>query len=305
MNGDVGCNPVAAVSDQGSSGPSENDSESMVPVDLNLGSLIDDAKSSETCSQVETLNERSIGLWKKTTLMIHRIILGVLHPISQLAVRNPWTTISTTTLISVFLVVTGLLTNFRIEADEFELWTIFSSVGPSNSAYLTKVSRDQAKDRVYQMYAILHADGESVLDPKAVEHAFDIQATIETTPAYTSFCNTTVSSCGLTSVTSFWSNNRTLFEASVESQEDLVNDLSTSPPERFRTPLGKPTVTSDGRLESLASLVTIVEVAQSDRGREVLSLVEEDLLLLRRQLELQSNGRYTLEVSSPNAFSEE
>lgn len=259
----------------------------------------------EQCTPVkpETLQ---IGCWERWVLRFQHAVLAVLHPVSQFAVRNPWITISTTTILAFGLVAIGLFTNFRIENDEYQLWTIYDSYGPRHDAYLADVARSQSAARVYQMYAILHAHGESVLDMKAIEYAFDVQEEIERNPAWVSFCEQDNSLCSINSVTVFWDDNRTIFEENIRSNEELTVALSSVPPERFRTAMGKPVLSSDGQLESLASYVFILELLRTDEGSDVLSLVEEDLLVLRSEIAIDpNNGQFFLEMSAPQGFADE
>ena len=219
--------------------------------------------------------------WERWVQSLQRIVLSVLHPLSQLAVRNPWTVLSSTSLLSVALLATGLSTNFRIESDELDLWTLTTSVGPQQEAYLARMTHQPQVSE--DLFAILHARGDSVLD--AVDYAFDVYETLR---------NEDSTDVSIDSVTSLWNHSRSLYEM----DEDRLTTLSAATKGSF---LGKPVWSEEGRLLRVSSYITRV----SAEDPLDLTSIEERLLQLRADWDALPLQPFVLEVAAPTAFGDE
>lgn len=99
--------------------------------------------------------------WAQFVYSTHPPVIRAIKAVSLTAARNPWRTVNLTAFVSVCLVAIGLFTNFRIEADEENLWTPESSLARKHPVWIE--SEEVYGPDARGEFLIFHANGANML----------------------------------------------------------------------------------------------------------------------------------------------
>jgi hypothetical protein len=165
---------------------------------------------------------------------IHKGIPCVVVAISLFAARRPMTVIGFVIMLSIALMVIGLVTNFYVAVDQFE---VFSPTGVAPAEHRVWLNdRAGFPKTPITFAAIVHANGGNVLGEEGIRRIFHVLDVIRTTEGYTDVCSggshvdqtTGLKECAISSATRFWNHNETLFNLSVSNDLDVIAALSPS-----------------------------------------------------------------------------
>ena len=200
--------------------------------------------------------------WTRCTNALRHAILWFVQTLSGLAARNPWTVILAVPFLSLFLVGTGLLTRFEFTMDP-ETFLIPTNTKVTNDYNWMMSHVGFAGDKKTAVSILVHANGGTVLTRETTRKTVQVmELVMQETPGYEEVCsffqtngdqddtsiNTTVTAaapdrkgddfsadfpyyrpmCFVYSVTRFWNHNVTQFDLSVQSDQDVIDTISSS-----------------------------------------------------------------------------
>ena len=142
------------------------------------------------------------------------------------AAHNPWSYVIGTVIFTLGIAVTGLFTNFTVETDLDTIFTPVGSIPLAHSKWLDNEAGFPPPSRGNQMF--VHADGSNVLSVEGVSRAFDaLEAFTGVDGYYEKVCLEEASQdCENLGVTTFWNNSRVIFEDQVQTDQDVIEQVS-------------------------------------------------------------------------------
>lgn len=166
---------------------------------------------------------------QRWTTFIKAITFPILEGIQKLtraSALNPKITISTVVLTSVLLMVIGIFTGFELVTDEGLLWTPTGSYPRVHDKWINEKSGFpiEARDMVF----VFHAGGaDDILTKENGMKIFQVIDAITTLPDYDAVCARDASgTCPKSGVTKFWNYSSTIFESSVSSDQEYIEQIS-------------------------------------------------------------------------------
>lgn len=160
--------------------------------------------------------------WTEFVLSLHRPVSLALCALAKLSAMNPKRTIVGTCVVSMLLVATGIVTNFKLDVDEQRLFSPSDSYSVRNSNWLRSGEATFPRD-MRLVLIMFHDEGRSVVGQQQVRQVFKALDTVRNLPGYSNVCR---GECTIHGVTQFWDNSRERFETNVTSNGDVVAQLS-------------------------------------------------------------------------------
>ena len=228
----------------------------------------------------------------------------MLHWQTNLVVQYPRRTLLATTLLAFGILAAGFFTHFRFVSDELEMWTPFDSVAARQGQWIQTHWENNNRRRLSvstnSINVVLHAHGDSVLTMDAMDALFDTLEAFEGLPNFATVCGEDF--CGMRSATGFWNHSRTIYEAEVQSETDLVATLSKAklPNGKDRGPIFGNSERSQGLLTFLEAYVVLFKVPETDLGIAMVDDLTDTLLRLHNE-----RDNYQIEFVTDDSFSEE
>jgi Niemann-Pick C1 protein len=174
--------------------------------------------------------------WTNVVLRIQRPVIRALFAVSNHAALRPKSYVVGTILLSVFLLVLGLLTNFTMDLDEDKLWTPKGSRLIAHGDWLEDDSGFPTDPRVFSI--IVHMDGDNVLSQEGVRRVFAAVDAVRSAPGYDELCAQSTNTnfvnadgevtCEIVSVTKFFNHSLDVFNSEVKSDEEAIDALSAT-----------------------------------------------------------------------------
>ena len=222
------------------------------------------------------------------------------------------------TILSLLLIVLGIFTNFHVEVDGDILWT--------PKGVRTVEHRDWIENPLESGYSPLprtficfvHANGDNVLDTKAIEILFDTLDTVRSLPDYEDACSsddyarsfTGEKTCQVVGPVKFWNNTKATFTNIVTSNEDMLKALSAEfypdgTPVSRDDLYGYPDFDSAGILQSAKGMSMFIPFAETEDAKEFESKAVEAILELAAILDQDESIPYKLEVVAERSYDDE
>jgi Niemann-Pick C1 protein len=257
--------------------------------------------SSDTCNTKGTSDEMSAdptdsngcsAKWTRGINHLRRPVMIFLQALASTSARKPRLTILAICLLSTFLMLAGLATNFYFEVDEAALWTPFGSKPKQDSAW---IETESGFPPIANGFALLfHSDGKNVLGQQQVSQIFDALDSVRNLDGYDETCQNGMfdlpdgtKTCEIFGASRFWLNNRTEFEQEVSSDEDAILAMSSIAysdgiPIDEDMIFGQPQrVYSTGLLTSALSYLVVIVLPETDETKEFEEKAIDAILALR------------------------
>ncbi|CAB9521722.1 Pick C1-like protein 1 [Seminavis robusta] len=171
--------------------------------------------------------------WSKATNALHEANRKFVLTLALAAARNPIRCFVTIIILSVTLISTGLATNFHINVDENEIYTPFQAVSRLHEEWYLDESGlgESARNTVL----MIHSHGDNVLAMHSLRRVFEALDTVRNTTGYNEVCEgapyydsyNEEYTCQILSTTRFWYHDHQMFEDQVNTEDDLVQQLSS------------------------------------------------------------------------------
>jgi len=181
-----------------------------------------------------------------TEHVLHDSIKRAVVYLATRAARYPYTTIASMSFVSVLVLVVGFFTNFELIVDSDAIYTPLNTLAEEHHDWLT-LSADKGGsgfNNIRPVLMILHKEGENVLQRESIAKLFQAVDTVRQTPGYQQLCEqgSHVSydnqhTCRIFSATRFWNHNETWFDAQIQSDEQLIDILSSTHYQDDSTPV--------------------------------------------------------------------
>ena len=177
--------------------------------------------------QSNQLEEGPILLqWTQFTSSIHNAISRGVVALSKLAAENPKIVIAVCTLLALALPVIGFFTNFQIQVEQEAILAPFNSLSRQHHDWIENGSDFPSSTRPFDL--LIHQEGDNVLTIPTLRKVFEALDVFQATQGYNEICSVSEyelvdgsPTCQIHAATRFWWHNQTLFEAEVQSDEDL------------------------------------------------------------------------------------
>jgi hypothetical protein len=217
--------------------------------------------------------------WSRGINRLRQPVMIFLQTMAVTSARKPRLTILAIVALSIFLMATGLATNFYFEVEEAALWTPFGSKPSQDAAW---IETESGFPPVANGFALLfHSNGENVLGKQQVSQIFDALDSVRSLDGYDETCQDGMfelpdgtKTCEIFGVSRFWFNNRTEFEQEVDTDEDAILAMSSIAysdgiPIDEDMMFGQPQrVYSTGVLTSALSYMVVIVLPETDETKE-------------------------------------
>jgi len=251
-----------------------------------------------------------------TERLIHHGVPKAVTAVSSVAVRSPKACVALVILISLALPLIGYSTNFVLDVDEFTMFSPTGSLPFKHRKWLEEESGFPPPQNG-EFIVLLHANGDNVLSMQGMRHTFEAYDIIRQLPGFYDYCGmpsdddapfSTQSNCFISSALRFWNYSQAIFEASVQTDQDVMDTLSqtTFPDGSFVDPsfiLGFPEYNDANNTSTITNAQAINNILlfpEEDwlRGYEMELL--EALLNLKEVWQEDETTNFVLEVLSNN-----
>lgn len=172
-------------------------------------------------------------IWSRATdYFIHYLVPEAVTFVALLATRRPRTTICSIAFFSLALAVIGYYTNFELDVSEFTAYAPYGIRARAHSDWIQDDSGFPPDDRLFVQ--LIHADGANVVSMEGIRKAFEAYHAVYDLKEYKEFCtltnkqlknNLVSDECPVSSPLRYWNYNQTLFEETVQSDEDVIATL--------------------------------------------------------------------------------
>lgn len=254
--------------------------------------------------------------WTWSVHRIHAFLLSLLRPLVRTAATNPRRTVAGIAIMSLVFLVTGLMTNFRMELDEGRLWTPRNSLATHHSEYIADKYAGKGKKLTVSM--IFHADGANVLGKESLQRMFDVLNDIQEADGYETFCgasrhlNDVSLPCSVWGAVKFWDADETLFHQQVQTDQDALATMSASKfpdgiPVSTESIFGHPVRDEETGLLKEAKSYTMhfMHPRYVKGSRPWGSAILQELLNRGTEWEMEDGKTLRMELLYPTSFSEE
>jgi len=282
---------------------------------------VDDAREEETYKkelELHTKQHKDTTLSEKWTGMIQAIhvpIIAAIHGVTQMAAKNPKRTLSVIAVVSLFLLVVGLFTNFSVDVDEDKLWT---PSGSRSLQHMDWIDNDSGfPEDTNNLLMFFHTNGDNVLGRDEVSRIFEALDAVRAVENYDNMCLESFymnasgeKTCEIDGVVNFWGLDSALFEAEVSSDEEAIAAMSVpifpnGSPVSESSILGNPRRDEDGLLTFAQSYTVIVKFPPTDAAETFEDNVLDVLLDMRDEWSRDKDNTLVLEVTADGSFSDE
>ena len=180
--------------------------------------------------------------WTRLTeTWIHQKIPEAITAVALTAARRPRLCLLLMAACSLAVLTLGLLTNFTLNIEEFE---VFAPFGVRPRTHQRWISEQSGFDQPNHLLAVfVHDHGDNVLTLHALRRSMDAYEAVQSLPNYKTLCssgqydndnNTTTTTttttaaryCRVSSPLRFWNFSRQLMEDSITSEQDILDKLS-------------------------------------------------------------------------------
>ena len=252
--------------------------------------------------------------WTKFIKAVTFPILEGIQKLTRASALNPKITISTVVLISVGVLVIGLFTGFELVTDEGLLWTPTGSYPSVHSKWIDEKSGFPIESR--DMVFVFHAGGANdILTKENGMKIFQVIDAITTLPDYDAVCARDASgTCPKSGVTKFWNHSSSIFETSVASDQDYIEQISILTYPDDGTPVSVDDIfgnaqrdPSSGLLTSAQSYVLTIQFPEDADG-DTVSSEEFESKALDVVFDFQEqwkNEAFKVETFAERSFSDE
>ena len=252
--------------------------------------------------------------WTKFIKAVTFPILEGIQKLTRASALNPKITISTVVLISVGVLVIGLFTGFELVTDEGLLWTPTGSYPSVHSKWIDEKSGFPIESR--DMVFVFHAGGANdILTKENGMKIFQVIDAITTLPDYDAVCARDASgTCPKSGVTKFWNHSSSIFETSVASDQDYIEQISILTYPDDGTPVSVDDIfgnaqrdPSSGLLTSAQSYVVTIQFPEDADG-DTVSSEEFESKALDVVFDFQEqwkNEAFKVETFAERSFSDE
>lgn len=208
-------------------------------------------KSEETCGvdalpemTAETISEQGSSKRKEATNLrpplnpgwtrwtdhaVHHLVPQAVTAIALLATRRPRITLCSIALFSLALAGVGYSTNFKLDVDQFEAYAPYGVRPRSHRDWIAEESGFPPDDIFFVQ--LVHTDGDNVVGMEGIKRAFEGYQVVYGLDGYHSLCAQSTykynnqNTCQVSSVLRFWDYNQTLFEETVQLDDDVIAAL--------------------------------------------------------------------------------
>ena len=252
--------------------------------------------------------------WTKFIKAVTFPILEGIQKLTRASALNPKITISTVVFISVGVLVIGLFTGFELVTDEGLLWTPTGSYPSVHSKWIDETSGFPIESR--DMVFVFHAGGANdILTKENGMKIFQVIDAITTLPDYDAVCARDASgTCPKSGVTKFWNHSSSIFETSVASDQDYIEQISILTYPDDGTPVSVDDIfgnaqrdPSSGLLTSAQSYVVSIQFPEDADG-DTVSSEEFESKALDVVFDFQEqwkNEAFKVETFAERSFSDE
>ena len=252
--------------------------------------------------------------WTKFIKAVTFPILEGIQKLTRASALNPKITISTVVFISVGVLVIGLFTGFELVTDEGLLWTPTGSYPSVHSKWIDEKSGFPIESR--DMVFVFHAGGANdILTKENGMKIFQVIDAITTLPDYDAVCARDASgTCPKSGVTKFWNHSSSIFETSVTSDQDYIEQISILTYPDDGTPVSVDDIfgnaqrdPSSGLLTSAQSYVVSIQFPEDADG-DTVSSEEFESKALDVVFDFQEqwkNEAFKVETFAERSFSDE
>lgn len=168
--------------------------------------------------------------WTTIVKCISNPVLQGILLITRASAVNPKTAIASVVLISILSMVIGIFTNFEIVTDEGFLWTPMGSYPAAHLQWIDNESGFPQRARTFSL--IFHESGATdILTKENVNKIFQTLDAIRALDDYDAVCSRDVKNngvCDIAGITKFWNHSSAIFAANVETDTDLLEQMSVS-----------------------------------------------------------------------------
>jgi len=253
----------------------------------------------------------------RTILKMHKAVIRALQSITGVAVEFPRTTIVALSILSLCLLAGGWLTNFYIETSSTELWPPRNCLSLDLGLWVWQESHFNWSPIIVDI--IIHKNGEAdgVLGREGVDRVFEVQEAFTNFGNYKEGCaiaeifgdQASVGQCWIHSVADFWNESYSVFNETVDSDQDVINTLSqTLYPSGIQvdvgTVMGKTTRDINGTLASALSYSIKFGIPWSNTTLNFEARALNHMLALRDEWTARGD-EFTMEIRSRSSFSNE
>ncbi|CAB9512172.1 Pick C1-like protein 1 [Seminavis robusta] len=287
--------------------------------DINKEEREEDTESSITTSTGNSDRPAPVkwAKWTQLTDKLHEANQKFVLKLALTAARNPFRCIVGIILLSFTLLLAGLATNFHINVEETEIYAPFDSLPRLHSNwYDTESGFEEATRGTILM---IHNNGGNVLDTSAMKKVFEAVDAVRNTTGYTDVCRDGAYwdgynqefTCRIMSATRFWYHDVDLFDSQVQSEDDLIRQLSAQEfpgevPVDHEYIMGNLQRDDSGNITYIPSF--FVYIFLNDKGEKTLefeSAVLETLAALQDQWDQDNSLNLHLDYLSERSPSDE
>ncbi|CAB9500221.1 Pick C1-like protein 1 [Seminavis robusta] len=168
--------------------------------------------------------------WTRCTNAVHRAIIIFVLSLAQYAARRPWKVVIGVSIFSVLVMAIGLVTNFVVVYDPEEFLIPFGTPIEEQYNWISKTFSDT--DNVH-IGMLIHNNGGNVITVDTTRKVLEVMDAVFTTQGYNEVClqGDYVSIYGQTtcwsySVARFWDFDSSNYDATIHSDEDVMDVIS-------------------------------------------------------------------------------
>jgi hypothetical protein len=237
-----------------------------------------------------------------------------LHAVTSKAASNPKRTIGAVVLLSSFLFVVGLLTNFNVDVNDDAVWTPTGARPVQHGKWIDNESGFPDETRSFIM--IFHSDGKNVLGRDEVSRVFQAVDAVRTLEDYDTMCADShyingagTNTCDMSGITAFWNDTASIFDEQVQSNSDAILALSAeyypdNTPVAEKSIMGFPERDSDGSLTSAMSYSFKFEFPDTEKAEKLESKALDTILDLNNDW-TKAGTTFHVEVVAARSFEDE
>ncbi|CAB9502719.1 Pick C1-like protein 1 [Seminavis robusta] len=253
--------------------------------------------------------------WTAAISGIESRITAGLRVISRHAASHPRKYVVGILVLSLGLVATGIFTNFNVDTNDDTLWTPAGSKPIVHSEWIAETLPPTPRP----FLIMVHSKGDNAVTHEGAIRTFQALDAIRELDNYHTVCATNTSyvnhqgnhTCNIEGITSFWNDTTGIFEASVQSTDDLLQTVSASHypdgrPVDLPAIIGYATLDDTGMVTAGQSFVVIIEFPFTKDAEAFEEHAINRILDLQDEWDSQSNNNnYHVEILAERSFDDE
>eukprot|EP00980_Cylindrotheca_fusiformis_P022918 scaffold9921_cov95-Cylindrotheca_fusiformis.AAC.1 len=315
-------NQASTMSTMDSSNKADDDVEKMETVydrKLELKSTNDDEVAATPVS--ENGDGFCSRAWTNALVKVRKPVSKAVVFTSDIAAKNPKTTVILGIGVALVLLAIGIFTNFYVEVDGDILWTPTPSAVLSHGEWLADDSGFPSPPRWFMV--TVHADGQNVISLadegigrvfKALDVAVNVDGYSEVCKAATITMQdneTGETTCRIHSVTRFWNYTQESFGTQLANGDDVIEAVSAleypdgTPVDEMQI-MGNVERDADGKIVSAQTFIINIAIPEvEDKALDVEEKMLDNLLDLQDQWDVEAGNEFRLEVFGKRSFDDE